>query len=142
MVSKKELMKRIEKLENRLLQLENMHAYIYSTNYYNNTRTLSTIPSESYTYDGKEGSYYGRQLTADELKTRCEHPMTKERCAWTKEVPNVTHEELARFVLDGTPIKRKHEDKVTYTTIYEPGTKTEVVETKLGNFCFQDNFKG
>ena len=106
MASKKELMKRIEELEARLLQLENMHARIVSAYSWQSTRFSAPDPSESYIYDGKEGKYCGRQLTAAELEARYEHPLTKERTAWTRLVSGVTHEELAQYVLDGTPIKR------------------------------------
>lgn len=141
MTSKKELMKRIEELEARLLQLENMHARIIPANSWESTRAFAPDPFEVYTYNGKEGSYCGRQLTAAELKARYEHPLTKERTAWTKKVSNVTHEELAQFVLDGKPIKRERESKVVYTTTYEPGSKTEAVKTDLGDLSIQHNFK-
>ena len=119
MPSKKELMKRIDELENRLLRLENMHARILPANSWQSTRSLKNLdPFEAYTYEGKEGSYCGRQLTAAELKARYEHPLTKERTAWTRRVSGVTHEELAQYVLDGTPIKRNQAmpaAKIEYT---------------------------
>ena len=106
MVSKKELMARIVQLEAQVRRLENMHARIVPANSWQSTRFAASEPLESYTYDSKEGTYCGRQLTTAELKARYEHPLTKERTAWTRRVSGVTHEELAQYVLDGTPIKR------------------------------------
>lgn len=106
MVTKKQLMERIEQLEAQVRCLENMHARIVPANSWQSTRFAALDPFENYIHDGKEGRYCGRQLTAAELKARHEHPLTKERTAWTRRVPGVTHEELAQYVLDGTPIKR------------------------------------
>lgn len=106
MVTKKQLMERIEQLEAQVRRLENMHARIVPANSWQSTRFAAPDPFENYTHDGKEGMYCGRHLTTAELKTRYEHPLTKERTAWTRRVPGVTHEELAQYVLDGTPIKR------------------------------------
>ena len=83
-----------------------MHARIVPANSWQSTRFAAPDPFENYIHDGKEGRYCGRQLTAAELKARYEHPLTKERTAWTRRVSGVTHEELAQYVLDGTPIKR------------------------------------
>lgn len=118
MPSKKELMKRIEELEGRLLQLENMHARIIPADSWQSTRTSALDPFEVYVFNGKEGNYCGRQLTSKELEARYEHPLTKERGAWTRRVSGVTHEELAQYVLDGTPIKRNQAipaAKIEYT---------------------------
>lgn len=106
MVTKKQLMERIIQLEVQVRCLENMHARIVPANSWQSTRFAAPDPFENYIHDGKEGRYCGRQLTAAELKARQEHPLTKERTAWTRRVSGVTHEELAQYVLDGTPIKR------------------------------------
>ena len=106
MVTKKQLMERIIQLEVQVRCLENMHARIVPANSWQSTRFAAHDPFENYIHDGKEGTYCGRQLTAAELKARYEHPLTKERTAWTRRVSGVTHEELAQYVLDGTPIKR------------------------------------
>lgn len=140
MASKKELMKRIEELETRLLQLENMHARVIDAEPWQSLG-MDILTRHRYTHNGKEARYCGRQLTAEEIINRYEHPMTPERTAWTKKVSNVTHEELAQFVLDGKPIKREREDKVIYTTTYAPGSKTEAVKTDLGDLSIQHNFK-
>ena len=140
MASKKELIKRIEELEARLLRLENMHARVTNAEH-QQYLSINPLTRYRYIYNGKEASYCGRQLTADEIKARYEHPMTPERTAWTKKISGVTHGELAQFVLDGKPIKREREDKVIYTTTYAPGSKTEVVKTDLGDLSIQHNFK-
>ncbi len=136
MPSKKELMKRIEELEGRLLRLENMHARIVPANSWQSTRFDAPDPFESYTHDGKEGTYCGRQLTTAELKTRYEHPLTKERTAWTRMISGVTHEELAQFVLDGTPIKREQEipkAKVVFAPVHHAGIKASMnIKTPKG----------
>jgi hypothetical protein len=104
----KELEQKVAALEMQIRRLENMHARVHNASSWQATRGfLGTDPFETYVWDGKEGSYCGRQLTAAELKTRVDHPLTKERAAWTSKVSNVTHEELAQYVLDGKPIERK-----------------------------------
>ena len=126
MASKKELEKRIIELEARLLQLENMHARIIPASSWQSTRFAAPDPFEVYTHDGKEGSYCGRQLTAAELKARYEHPLTKERTAWTNRISGVTHEELAQFVLDGTPIVREQAIPAAKIKFHPTETKYEV----------------
>lgn len=142
MASKKELMARIVDLESRLRQLENMHARIIPADSWQSLRSVRALdPFEVYTHNGMEGNYCGRQLTGVELKARHEHPLTKERAAWTKKISGVTHEELAQFVLDGKPIERKTEGKVVYTTSYAPGSKTQSVKTDIGDISIQHEFK-
>ena len=91
-----------------------------------------------------EGSYRGRQLTARELMDRYHHPQpvqvdysritnVPKKTVSTDRIPNVTLDELARFVLDGTPIERKTREEVIYQTSYSPNETSEFVETKLGN---------
>lgn len=127
MFGKKKLMARIAELEDRMTKLENMHARVTRS-----WRTPFGYDSE-YTYNDKQAIYCGRRLTASEIEGICEHPQIKERGAWTKNVPGVTHEELARYVLDGTPIKREKEKAVTYVTTYSPGEKTQSVKTDIGD---------
>ena len=140
MPSKKELMKKITELEARLTQLENMHARVIDADSWESLG-MDRLTRFAYTYNGKEARYCGRQLTATEIKERYEHPLTKERGAWTKKVSGVTHEELAQLVLDGKPIERKQEGKVVYTTTYAPGTKTQSVKTDIGDISIQHEFK-
>ena len=141
MASKKELEARIAKLEGQVRQLENMHARIGSADFFAPIVLLDD-PFESYVYNGETGRYCGRQLTASELKTRWDHPVAKEPSAYTRAVPKVTLGELARFVLDGEPIRRKKEGKVEYITTYAPGVKTDSVKTDIGNISIENRTKG
>lgn len=135
----KELEHKVAALEQQIRRLENMHARIVPRNSWQSTVGFpGRDPFETYVWEGKEGSYCGRQLTAAELKTRVEHPLTKERAAWTSKVSNVTHEELARYVLDGEPIKRKQEAKVVYTATYTPDTTAKSVKTDIGNISITE----
>lgn len=61
------------------------------------------------------------------------HPKVGEHTANTRHITGVTHEELARYVLDGKPIERKTQTKAEYTTVCAPGVKTKSVKTDLGN---------
>lgn len=137
MLSKKKLIKRIEELEERLAQLENMHADVHPF-----VSSWGRLLGFDYEYNGMEGAYYNgkgrRQLTREELKNLKEHPQTKERAIYTKTIPNVTLSELAQYVLDGKPIVRKTTEKVTYVTEHGPSTKTKTVETKLGNISMTE----
>lgn len=134
MFGKKKLMARIAELEDRITKLENMHARVVPVHSWH---SLFGYDSE-YTYDNKQATYCGRRLTASEIEGICEHPQIKVRGAWTKNVPGVTHEELARYVLDGTPIKRAKEKAVTYVTTYSPGEKTQSVKTDIGDISITE----
>lgn len=138
MASKKKLMERIERLEEQVRRLENMHARVTLVPSWLSDRLFTR---SGYIHDGKEASYCGRQLTADEIRGRWEHPLVQERTAWTKKISGVTHEELAQYVLDGKPIERKQEGKVVYTTTYAPGIKTKSVKTDIGDISIQHDFK-
>lgn len=142
MTSKKKLMERIERLEEQVRRLENMHARVTLVPRRLSDRLFTRSGLfEEYIHDGKEASYCGRQLTAHEIRGRWEHPLVQERTAWTKKISGVTHEELAQYVLDGKPIERKQEGKVVYTTTYAPGIKTKSVKTDIGDISIQHDFK-
>ena len=142
MVSKKELEERIKQLEEQVRRLENMHATIHSTEDWERASLFGLY--RQYTWLGTKGSYGDRSLTWEELKDRYEHPQPKQvdysritnvpkNMVSTDRIPNVTFDELARFVLDGTPIERKTKEEVVYQTSYSPNETSEFVETKLGN---------
>ena len=138
MASKKQLEKRIEDLEARLTVLENMHA------------TISRAPAASYEstignyfgfiWENKVGHYGCRNLTKQELRDRMDHPV-EEPTTSTKEIFNLTLRELARFVIDGTPIKRESSAPAKYTAVYAPANKTETISTRLGNITIQNDRK-
>lgn len=120
MATKKELLERIERLERRITYLENMHAKVQP---YNSWEWVYPVNKGSDYVDctGNVGFYDNRQLTRNELIIARLHPMPRvvdfKRIinapsikADTERVSDVTLEELARLVVDGTPIQR--EEKV------------------------------
>ena len=125
----KELEQKVTALEQQIRRLENMHARIVPRHSLQSTvGFLGRDPFETYVWEGKEGSYCDRQLTAAELRTRVEHPLPKQvdyRCLTnvpasaveTDRISKVTFEELARLVIDGAPIRR--EEKVVSKRISE-----------------------
>lgn len=139
-MTKKQMKEKIKKLEEQVCRLENMHATILPTNSWE----ITNLFSSNYNWNGIQGTYCGRSLTWEELKDRYEHPQPKQvdysritnvpkNAVSTDRIPNVTFDELARFVLDGTPIERKTKEEVIYQTSYSPNETSEFVETKLGN---------
>ena len=142
-MTKRKMRKQIEDLTERLVKLENMHAEIRGANSWESLG-FTQIAREKFVWCGMEGSYCGRQLTAGELINRPRHPQparvdysrvtnVPKNTVNTDRIPKVTLEELARFVLDGTPIERKTKEEVVYKTSYSPNETSEFVETKLGN---------
>lgn len=142
MASKKQMEKRIADLEAQVRRLENMHATILPKNSWELPSFISL--SHGYLHRDKVGYYNGRQLTNGEILLQSYHPQPKQvdysritkvpkNTVSTDRIPNVTLEELARFVLDGTPIERKTKEEVVYQTSYAPNETSEFVETKLGN---------
>lgn len=142
-MTKREMRKQIADLTERLVKLENMHA---ETRKADSWEGLGFTPAarREFVWCGMEGSYRGRQLTANELMTRYRHPQPAQvdysritnipkNTVNTDRIPKVTLEELARFVLDGTPIERKRKEEVIYQTSYSPNETSESVETRLGN---------
>lgn len=141
-MTKKQMKEKIEELEEQVRQLENMHATIRPTNGWERVSLFGL--DKKYTWLGTEGNYGGRPLTLEELKDRHEHPQPKQVdysritnvpkiAVDTDRISGVTFAELARFVIDGTPIERKTKEEVVYQTSYSPNETSEFVETKLGN---------
>ena len=142
-MTKREMQKQIADLTERLIKLENMHA---ETRKADSWESLGFAPAarREFVWCGMEGSYCGRQLTARELSDRYCHPQPMQvdysritnvpkNTANTDRISKVTFDELARFVLDGTPIERKRKEEVIYQTSYSPNETSEFVETRLGN---------
>lgn len=143
MFGRKKLRKRIEQLEAQVRRLENMHATV--------------LPKENWEMPGfmrggrdwedkfrRRGYYNGRQLTGAEVELQPRHPQPKQvdyrritnipaTVANTENLKGVTMEELARYVLDGTPITREVKEPVTYITEHSPESITSKVCTRLGN---------
>jgi hypothetical protein len=139
-MTKREMRKQIADLTERLVKLENMHAELREANFWEAPR----FAEPASVWCGMEGSYRGRQLTGRELMDRPRHPQPMQvdysritnipkNTVNTNRIPMVTLEELARFVLDGTPIERKTKEEVVYKTSYSPNETSESVKTKLGN---------
>lgn len=142
-MTKREMRKQIADLTERLIKLENMHAEISKADSWESF-SFSPAARREFVWCGMEGSYCGRQLTARELSDRYRHPQPAQvdysritnvpkNTVNTDRIPKVSFEELARFVLDGTPIERKTKGEVVYQTSYSPNETSEFVETKLGN---------
>lgn len=139
-MTKREMRKQIADLTERLVKLENMHAELRKVNPWEGLR----FTEPAFVWGGMEGSYCGRQLTSRELRDRPRHPQPMQidysritnipkDTVNTDRIPKVTLEELARFVLDGTPIERKTKEEVVYQTSYSPNETSESVKTKLGD---------
>lgn len=142
-MTKREMRKQIADLTERLIKLENMHAEIEIDNSLESFG-FSPAARREYVWRRMVGDYCGRRLTARELADRYCHPQPAQvdysritnvpkNTVNTDRIPKVTLEELARFVLDGTPIERKRKEEVVYQTSYSPNETSEFVETKLGN---------
>ena len=127
MFGRKKLLARIEALEAQVRRLENMHASIL----HENNWELPSFIQRGAAWEDKDkrvGYYNSRQLTGAEVELQPFHPWPKRvdyRCLTnvpvstvdTDRVSKVTLEELARLVIDGTPIRR--EEKVLSKRISE-----------------------
>ena len=131
--------KRIDELEEQVRRLENMHAGIRIVR----DQELPTYIRRGYgwEFDNKIGYYYGRQLTAREIERQSCHPQPKHvnyKCLYnvpsstadTDRVSNVTLEELARLVIDGTPIRREEDVQAKRISVYteDNTTRTTIIE--------------
>lgn len=127
MFGRKKLLKRIEALEAQVIRLENMHA---------TTRDGHAYQLPSFIQLGRDwednyrrvGYYNSRQLTRAEVEFQPHHPWPKQvdyrsitnipaSTVETDRISKVSLEELARLVIDGTPIRR--EEKVLSKRISE-----------------------
>lgn len=136
MFGRKKLLARIEALEAQVRRLENMHATI---------RCGYSWETPSFIQFGKDwedkhrriGYYNSRQLTGAEVELQPFHPQPKQvdyRCiinvpastVETDRIPKVTLEELARFVIDNTPIKRQEKISAKRISEYTKDTTTTI----------------
>ena len=142
MPSKKELLKRIEDLEERLTRLENMHARITHKKNWAVAGMVST-GTEWEDDNGNIATYYGRQLRYGEILTAKSHPLPRsipyrliedapKPCAKTEAIGKISLEELARLVVDGTPIERTERFEGQMGVKYDRTRKVESVDTPLG----------
>ena len=143
MFGRKKLLERIEALEAQVRRLENMHATILHGRDWEMPTFLRGGRDWEDRYK-RVGYYNGRQLTGAEVELQPHHPQPKQVdykritnvpaiAANTENLKGVTMEELARYVLDGTPITRKTKEPVTYVTEHGPESITSKVCTRLGD---------
>ena len=137
-MTKREMRKQIADLTERLIKLENMHASIEKI--YETSWGYTPLSVRERMYCGMVGSYDGRDLTAREVQRVISnpHPQTRERTTSTKNINNITFSELAKFVIDGTPIKRECSKPTTYKSIYTPESITKSVKTDLGGITITE----
>ena len=140
MFGRKKLLARIEALEAQVRRLENMHATI---------RRGYCWEMPSFIQFGKDwednykrvGYYNNRQLTGAEVELQPFHPQPKQidyRCLTnvpattvnTDRISKVTFEELARLVIDGTPIKREEKIPAKRISEYTEDTTTTITITE------------
>ena len=135
MFGRKKLLARIEALEAQVWRLENMHATILPKDNWE----LPTSVHLGYAWEDKYkriGYYNDRQLTRAEIELLPIHPQPKQvdykritnvptSAVDTDRIPKVTLGELARLVIDGTPIKRQEKISAKRISEYtEDTTKT------------------
>ena len=140
MFGRKKLLARIEALEAQVRRLENMHATILP-------RDSWEMPS--FMRGGRNwednlqrrGYYNSRQLTSAEVELQPRHPQPKQVdykritnvptfAVNTDRIPNVTLGELARLVIDGTPIKRQEKISAKRISEYTEDTTTTITVTE------------
>lgn len=140
MFGRKKLLKRIETLEARVRYLENMHANVMLGRNWE----LPSFIQRGCEWEDKYkrvGYYNGRQLTRAEIELQPHHPHPKQvdyRCITnvptsavdTDRIPKVTLNELARLVIDGTPIKREEKISAKRISEYTEDTTTTITVTE------------
>lgn len=136
MFGRKKLLKRIELLEAQVRRLENMHANIMLGRSWD--CSLDAHRGANWeTDDGRIGFYGRRQLTATEIQFQYRHPQPRRvdyRCITnvppatvdTDRVSKVTLGELARLVIDGTPIKRQEKTSAKRISEYTEDSTTTI----------------
>ena len=136
MFGRKKLLARIETLEAQVRHLENMHAIILPRD--NWERPFYIHLGRDWEDKHKRVGYYnGRQLTGAEVEFQPHHPQPKQvdykritnvptSAADTDRIPKVTFGELARLVIDGTPIMRQEKISAKRISEYTEDTTTTI----------------
>ena len=125
MFGRKKLLERIEALEAQVRRLENMHATILHRNSWELPDCVDVSNADA---TGRLGYYNSRQLTRAEVELQPHHPQPEQVdyrritnipsfAVDTDRILKVSFKELARLVIDGTPIRR--EEKVLSKRISE-----------------------
>ena len=140
MFGREKLLARIEVLEARLQKLENMHANVMPKNYWELPMGACRGPIWE-TDKGMVGFYSDRQLTAREVQFGTRHPQPAQidyrritnvptSAVDTDRIPKVSLEELARLVIDGTPILREEKIAAKRISEYTEDTTTTITVTE------------
>lgn len=138
MFGRKKALERIKALEEQVKRLENMHAIILHKNSWELPACVDVSRAD---ITGRVGYYNGRQLTADEIYLQPHHPQPKQvdygritnvpaTTVNTDRIPKVTLGELARLVIDGTPIKREEKISAKRISEYTEDTTTTITVTE------------
>ena len=138
MFERKKMLERIKALEAQVTRLENMHATILHRNSWELPAYVDVSRADA---TGRLGYYNGRQLTAEEVYVQPYHPQPKQvdykritnvptSTADTDRIPKVTLGELARLVIDGTPIKREEKISAKRISEYTEDTTTTITVTE------------
>ena len=134
MFGRKKLLERIEALEAQVRRLENMHATILHKSSWEMPTCVDVGKADPI---GRVGYYNGRQLTVGEISLQPHHPQPKmvdyrritnipAPVVDTDRISKVTLEELARFVIDNTPIKRQEKISAKRISEYTKDTTTTI----------------
>lgn len=138
MFERKKMLARIKVLEEQVKRLENMHATILHRGSWELPAYVDVSRAD---VAGRLGYYNGRQLTAEEIYLQPHHPQPKQidykritnvptSTANTDRIPKVTFGELARLVIDGTPIKREEKVSAKRISEYTEDTTTTITVTE------------
>jgi hypothetical protein len=138
MFGRKKLLARIKELEDRLTDLENMHAREYDMASWEKPCITIHRGLDWQNDFSKIRVYRDRQLTYEEF---CEHPQPKQvdykritniptSAVDTDRIPKVTLGELARLVIDGTPIKRQEKISAKRISEYTEDSTTTITVTE------------
>ena len=136
MFGRKKMLARIEALEARIQKLENMHASVMPKNYWE-LPAIARRGANWETDKGVVGFYGDRQLTAREVQFHTRHPQPAQvdyrritnaptSAVDTDRIPKVTLGELARLIIDGTPIKRQEKISAKRISEYTEDTTTTI----------------
>jgi hypothetical protein len=140
MFGRKKLLARIEVLEAKIRRLENMHATILLRDSWEMPTFIHLGRNWEDKYK-RVGYYNGRQLTGAEVELQPRHPQPKQvdyKCITnvptsavdTDRISKVTLGELARLVIDGTPIKRQEKISAKRISEYTEDTTTTITVTE------------
>ena len=138
MFERKKLLARIKALEEQVKRLENMHATILRRNSWELPAYVDVSIADA---TGRLGYYNGRQLTAEEIYLQPHHPQPKQVdykrltnvptvTVNTDRISRVTFEELARLVIDHTPIMREEKVESKRISEYTEDTTTTITITE------------